>query len=152
VYLPLTLRRAAGDGNYGQNIGAGFTPGQIAFMITNAMYNGEMTKFPGPYGQDNIDTSTFGGWGHFSQIVWADTLQVGCATQFCPGGLANAGPNTPPYFTVCNYFPPGESDGVCRSHGADVLYRQLLGSVEQSPRSNRRRKRGGRQLGYHIMQ
>lgn len=102
------LHRAAGDGNYGQNIGAGFTPGQIAFMITNAMYNGEMTQYPGPYGSDNVDTSNFAAWGHFSQIVWADTTQVGCATQYCPNGLQNAGPNTPPYFTVCNYFPPGE--------------------------------------------
>jgi hypothetical protein len=77
-------------------------------MITNAMYNGEMPKYPGPYGSDNVDISTFSAWGHFSQIVWADTTQVGCATQYCPNGLANAGANTPPYFTVCNYFPAGE--------------------------------------------
>ncbi len=100
--------RSAGNGNYGQNIGAGFTPSQIAFMLTNAMYNSEITKFPGPYGSDNVDTSNFGGWGHFSQIVWADTTAVGCATQYCPNGLVNAGPNTPPYFTVCNYFPAGK--------------------------------------------
>jgi hypothetical protein len=100
------LCSAAGDGNYGQNIGAGFAPNQIAFMITNAMYNSEMPKFPGPYGSDNVDTSQFSAWGHFSQIVWADTQSVGCATQYCPGGVVNAGGSSP-YFTVCNYFPRG---------------------------------------------
>jgi hypothetical protein len=93
---------------YGQNIGAGFRPDQIAFMITNAMYNGEIPFYPTPYGNDNPDLSNFGRWGHFSQIVWANTAQVGCATQYCPNGLQNAGSGVPPYFTVCNFSPPGK--------------------------------------------
>lgn len=78
-------------------------------MITNAMYNGEIGFYPGPYGQDNIDTSNFSRWGHYSQLVWRDTTSVGCATTYCPQGLANAGRNIPPYFTVCNYYPSGMS-------------------------------------------
>lgn len=46
-------------------------------------------------------------WGHFSQIVWKDTKTVGCATVHCPNGLANTGSTVSPYFTVCNYGPPG---------------------------------------------
>lgn len=103
---------AADGGGYGQNIGAGFTPEQIGFMITNAMYNGEMPFYPTPYGNDNPSLSAFGSWGHFSQEVWADTRQVGCYTQYCPNGLINpqTGQNlgTPPYFSVCNFSPPGE--------------------------------------------
>jgi len=72
------------------------------------MYNAEISNFPQPYGVDNADTSNFESWGHFSQIVWAATTQVGCYTQYCPNGLANAD-GVPPYFTVCNYQPPGKS-------------------------------------------
>ena len=75
-------------------------------MIGNDMYNGEMPEYPGPYDQDNVDTSNFNSWGHFSQIVWKGTQQVGCATQNCPGGVQNAqGTND---FTVCNYQPAGK--------------------------------------------
>ncbi|EXJ56157.1 hypothetical protein A1O7_09088 [Cladophialophora yegresii CBS 114405] len=71
------------------------------------MYNTEMPNYPLPYGEDNADLSNFNDWGHFSQIVWKDTREVGCATQYCPVGLANTGSGTSPYFTVCNYSPAG---------------------------------------------
>ncbi|OAG44444.1 hypothetical protein AYO21_01440 [Fonsecaea monophora] len=96
---------AAGGGGYGQNIGAGYTPAQVPAMIGNDMYNGEMPYYPLPYGVDNADTTNFAKWGHFSQIVWKGTQQVGCATQFCPNGVTNA--EFTQYFTVCNYVPPG---------------------------------------------
>jgi len=104
---------AQGDGNYGQNIGAGFTAEQIPVMITNSMYNMEINNYPGPYGSDNIPFTldSFRGWGHYSQIVWRDTTSVGCYTQRCDGGLANTGGNIPPLFTVCNYWPPGNVQG-----------------------------------------
>jgi hypothetical protein len=88
-------------------------------MITNDMYNGEMPKFTGPYDTDTIDTSNFGAWGHFTQIVWKSTQQVGCATQYCPNGLQNAGGITP-YFTVCNYYPPGNIRGAYSNVGAPL--------------------------------
>ncbi|OCT45420.1 hypothetical protein CLCR_05827 [Cladophialophora carrionii] len=97
----------AGGGGYGQNIGAGYTPNRVPAMIGNSMYNMEMPNYPLPYGQDNVDVSNFNNWGHFSQIVWKDTREVGCATQYCPNGLANTGSGTSPYFTVCNYSPAG---------------------------------------------
>ena len=83
-------------------------------MITNAMYDSEINNYPGPYGSDNLNggfsDASFAGWGHYSQLVWKSTTMVGCATQYCPNGLANTSPGTPPYFTVCNYYPPGKFD------------------------------------------
>lgn len=74
-------------------------------MITNLMYNDEMGYFEGLYGNPNPDMSNFEKWGHFSQIVWKGTTQVGCATTVC-GTLQNIGAGPIP-FTVCNYGPAG---------------------------------------------
>ena len=97
---------ATGGGGYGQNIGAGSPPSDIPAMISNLMYNDEIIYYPGYGGEP--DMSNFEKWGHFSQIVWKSTTTVGCATQYCPGGLANTGSDVSPYFTVCNYGPAGK--------------------------------------------
>ncbi|KIW87842.1 uncharacterized protein Z519_11426 [Cladophialophora bantiana CBS 173.52] len=109
---------AAGGGGYGQNIGAGYTTTQVPAMIGNDMYNKEMPNYPLPYEVDNVDTSKFDSWGHFSQIVWKRTQQVGCATQFCPDGVVNA--DFTQYFTVCNYYPPGNIQGAYSNVGAPL--------------------------------
>jgi hypothetical protein len=95
---------------YGQNIGAGAPPEDIPAMITNGMYNDEAPAYEGLYGQDDPDMSNFHKWGHFSQIVWRNTKEVGCATVQC-GTLQNTGGNVRPFFTVCNYSPPGNFGG-----------------------------------------
>lgn len=105
-----------GGGGYGQNIGAGAPDSDLPKMITNDMYNGEVNWYPG-YGSEP-DMSNFEHWGHFSQIVWADTTSIGCYTAYCPNGLANTGANVSPYFTVCNYHPPGNFGG---QYGKNVL-------------------------------
>lgn len=107
---------SAGGGGYGQNIGAGAPPEDAPKMITNQMYNGEIEAYPGYGGEP--DMGNFEVWGHFSQIVWASTTSVGCATQHCPNGLANTGSGVSPYFTVCNYSPPGNFGG---QYGKNVL-------------------------------
>ena len=116
--------RVPGDGDYGQNIGAGITAGNISALLTNLLYNGEIENYPLPYGQK--DPAGLESWGHYSQMVWSDTTSVGCytydcsppgqpATQDCdPSGqsyLANTNCGsygTPAVFTVCNYYPEGE--------------------------------------------
>ncbi|OQU99940.1 hypothetical protein CLAIMM_05508 [Cladophialophora immunda] len=113
-----TTRNTAGGGSYGQNIGAGYTPAQVPAMIGNDMYNKEMPHYPLPYGVDNPDTSNFDSWGHFSQIVWKETQQVGSATQFCPNGVVGA--EFTQYFTVCNYYPPGNVQGAYSNVGAPL--------------------------------
>src|SRR5690606_26696134 len=39
--------------------------------------------------------------GHFTQVVWADTYQIGCGTSEC-GGMT---------LWVCNYYPAGNVQG-----------------------------------------
>lgn len=98
-------------GGYGQNIAAGVEPANISAIITDLFYNGEEPYFASEYGKDNPDMTNFEKWGHFSQIVWKGTTHVACATQHCPGGLANVGSGVSPYFTVCNYKSPGNYAG-----------------------------------------
>lgn len=107
----------AGGGNYGQNIAAGAPADNVTSVISDLFYNGEINNYNGLYGQatpDNInDDSAFDGYGHYTQIVWKGTNSVGCATVDCTGqgngpqGLGNVGSDVPPFFTVCNYSPPG---------------------------------------------
>ena len=98
------LRSNIDGGGYGQNIGYGISAENIAKMITDLMYNDEMENFSGFYGMAN--PPNFETWGHFSQMVWKGTTQVGCATVDC-AALADV-PGTPSApFTVCNYGPPG---------------------------------------------
>lgn len=81
-------------------------------LISEGFYNGEVNQYT--YYGGEPDTSTLNGWGHFSQIVWKDQDSVGCYTTDCtnqPGGLGNVASNSgiQPFFTVCNYNPPGKS-------------------------------------------
>lgn len=44
--------------------------------------------------------------GHYTQMVWETTTQVGCAVQFCANGISGFNPN-PSTNIVCQYSPPG---------------------------------------------
>jgi len=64
-----------------------------------------------------------------SQIVWKDTTAVGCATYYCGGGLTNFAGTSNPYFTVCNYSPPGNYAGEYGSNiGASLGKTAVAGS------------------------
>lgn len=97
-------------GKYGQNIAAGAQAGGISHVISDQFYNAEINDFGNQYGDEH--PSGFEQWGHFSQLVWKNTREVGCATVHCPGGVGNTGKHVPPYFTVCNYKPPGNIAGA----------------------------------------
>ncbi|KAK0717360.1 CAP domain-containing protein [Lasiosphaeria miniovina] len=106
-----------GGGGYGQNlamvarsnspeeIGPNNAVGQAA---SNFWYNGEFNSFV-EYGSPSPNQDTFKDWGHFSQVVWKGTQQVGCASQFCPAGTIVKTMGS--WFTVCNYFPQGNVGG-----------------------------------------
>merc|ERR1712115_89663 len=106
-----TVESTTGNGVYGQNIAAGLTADEVTDVITNLWYNNEVNAYAPYYGQANPG-GNFADYGHFTQVVWQGTTVVGCATQDCSAnGLANVGPNVPPYFTVCNYYEAGNYGG-----------------------------------------
>ena len=77
----------------------------VAQAASDGWYNGELKLFPaGDFGKDTPDMSNFSKWGHFSQLVWKGTKQVGCATHFCAAGTLSS---LDSWYTVCNYFPAG---------------------------------------------
>jgi uncharacterized protein YkwD len=102
-----------GGGGYGQNLamygssdtveseGGGKS---LADAITGMWYNGEAWQFPG-YGSATPDMSAFDKWGHFSQVIWAGTKEVGCHVQYCEKGTMFA--SMAAWYTVCNYAPAG---------------------------------------------
>ena len=49
--------------------------------------------------------------GHYTQIVWANTLRAGCAHQLCTSNspFGNSAPQWD--FWVCDYEPPGNFIG-----------------------------------------
>ncbi|SNX83930.1 related to Fruiting body protein SC7 precursor [Melanopsichium pennsylvanicum] len=50
--------------------------------------------------------------GHWSQIVWKDTLFVGCAVSQRKGFMQDYSPNDrASMYVVCEYYPPGNVDG-----------------------------------------
>lgn len=96
-------------GGYGQNIAAGVKADNVSAVISELFYNGEVALYGDQYGQKDINMDAFHEWGHFSQIVWSNTTEVGCATVDCSAkGLGNTGGNVSPYFTVCNYKKAGK--------------------------------------------
>jgi hypothetical protein len=112
------VTRTPGGGGYGQNLAAFASSGdvkalgenlEVASAITDMWFNGEVNSYPvSAFGQPNPDFTNFETWGHFSQLVWVSSKQVGCKTQFCPAGTMY--PTMGAWFTVCNYFPAGEFD------------------------------------------
>jgi hypothetical protein len=105
------------QGPYGQNIAAGVEAANVSAVITELFYNGEVSFYDGLYSDDpNADdppTTNFHEWGHFSQMVWVNTTEVGCATVDCSSqGLANTGGNVAAHFTVCNYKAQGTLNSI----------------------------------------
>ncbi|KAH7024675.1 CAP domain-containing protein [Microdochium trichocladiopsis] len=97
------------EGAYGQNLGwvgwsGGSAPNAITTfgdMVTTGWY-GEISKFT-QWGVATPNMDNFGDWGHFTQVVWKSTYEVGCAYTTCDGGKA--------YFFECNYRTPGNYIG-----------------------------------------
>ncbi|KAK9690529.1 hypothetical protein RND81_09G134900 [Saponaria officinalis] len=62
----------------------------------------------GPYGEnlamgsDDSLTGTYAQCGHYSQVVWGNSIRVGCARVQCYNGG---------YFVTCNYDPLGNYVG-----------------------------------------
>jgi hypothetical protein len=84
-----------------------------SYVIADATvmwYNNEINLFPSSdYGLANPDMSNFEGWGHYSQMIWKSTEQIGCAAVLCPYDTLMS--KMYGWYSVCNYYPAGKSDG-----------------------------------------
>ncbi len=80
--------------DHGENLAAG-TSGALDADAVVAMWAREEEKYD--YKRPAFSLKT----GHFTQVVWKDTLAIGCGVATC------AGKDT----WVCNYDPPGNVEG-----------------------------------------
>jgi len=81
-------------GRYGENLAAGSPGAMTNYGVVEYWYR-EIDKYDFAHGGFSMDT------GHFTQVVWRGTTQIGCGTTTC-GGFQ---------LWVCNYDPPGNMQG-----------------------------------------
>jgi len=60
--------------------------------------------------------------GHFTQLVWSNTTSVGCGRTSCQGK-----DNTPGWYVVCEYYPPGNVEGDNNQFFVDNVPKQVKG-------------------------
>jgi hypothetical protein len=89
----------SGNETVGENL-AGGTAGALDPEGTVAMWYDEVKLYK--FGSGGFSMQT----GHFTQLVWTDTRQVGCGHVTCNGME----------LYVCNYDPPGNWEGQYREH------------------------------------
>jgi uncharacterized protein YkwD len=87
------------NGRYGENLAAGSTRSLDAQAVT-AMWYDEIKLYNFASGAFSMET------GHFTQVVWKGTTQLGCATTSCRGMD----------IWVCEYDPPGNVQGQFRQN------------------------------------
>jgi uncharacterized protein YkwD len=86
-------------GTYGENLAAG-SVGLLTPESVVAMWYDEIAKYKFPNGGFSMAT------GHFTQVVWRGTTQVGCGVSHC---------NNMDIW-VCEYDPPGNWEGQYREN------------------------------------
>jgi len=84
---------------YGENL-AGGTSGALDPEGATTMWYDEIKKYNFAKGGFSMET------GHFTQVVWTTTKQVGCGQVTCKGMD----------IYVCNYDPPGNWQGQYKQH------------------------------------
>ncbi len=87
------------NNSYGENLAAG-SSGLLDPEATVKMWYGEISKYRFPDGGFSMET------GHFTQVVWKGTAQVGCGMSSCNGMD----------IWVCEYDPPGNVEGEYRTN------------------------------------
>lgn len=123
AYFLLLNSRSIGPGGYGQNIAAdgsaNASPSEnqadvVTNTIDNDWYENEVNNFTPYYGEATVPFND--DYLHFTQVVWKASVNVGCASSYCPAGTVLQGSNLPAWYTVCNYSPAGKSKlFLCRN-------------------------------------
>ncbi|KEF57407.1 uncharacterized protein A1O9_05324 [Exophiala aquamarina CBS 119918] len=146
---PVLVHDNAGTG-WGQNQYAWYSSDPSDPRLTNqaaidSWYNGEFRNYDA-YGEASLLTDgefspppaiPGGVYGHLTQVIWKDTATVGCGTS---GRLTDDGIQG--YFTVCNFYPPGNwvtsptswVDNVLAPLGNDVV-ENVCGAIHFVPPS-----------------
>lgn len=91
--------------NLGENIAAA-TPNSLPTMGVVQNWASESAYYD--YGTNSCAPGQT--CGHYTQIVWRNTTQVGCATKLCDKNSPFSG-FTQWQFWVCDYSPPGNFVG-----------------------------------------
>jgi pathogenesis-related protein 1 len=97
----------AGRGSRGENIAATAPPNvrDLAFIV------GKWAEEVQDYDYASNTCARGKECGHYTQIVWRDTLRVGCARRTCQAN-SPFGPSAPSWdFWVCDYEPAGNFVG-----------------------------------------
>jgi len=103
---------------YGHNPNRGFLGENIYWQTGSpATAQSAMSFWAGEANFYNWATNTCAAGvdcGHYTQIVWDTTTQVGCAIQACPAGFGTPPPGVTSAwsYVVCNYSPPGNIVGL----------------------------------------
>ncbi|KAL2269304.1 hypothetical protein VTJ83DRAFT_1488 [Remersonia thermophila] len=103
-------------GGYGQNLAMWASSslenmlnvgelGSVARAISNGWYNNEAYLYANEYGKPTPNWDRFADFGHFTQLIWKNTQEVGCFTYLCPAGTMLDTMSS--WYTVCNYSPSG---------------------------------------------
>jgi hypothetical protein len=87
------------NGSFGENLAAG-TSGTLDPETVVKMWYDEVAHYRFPNGGFSMKT------GHFTQVVWRGTSQVGCGHSQCNGMD----------IWVCEYDPPGNWEGQYREN------------------------------------
>jgi len=87
------------NGDYGENLAAGST-GLLDPEAVVKMWYDEIAQYKFPNGGFSMQT------GHFTQVVWRGTTQVGCGRSQCKGLD----------IWVCEYDPAGNWEGQYREN------------------------------------
>jgi hypothetical protein len=99
----------------GENIYFSGPAGQSPGTPTGAVAAWDAESVEYTYGVLVAGDPNFGKFGHYTQLVWADTTQVACGVQTC-GNVTTTVPGLPPdlgpgVIVVCQYSPAGNFIG-----------------------------------------
>ncbi|GAX74354.1 hypothetical protein CEUSTIGMA_g1803.t1 [Chlamydomonas eustigma] len=116
---------------YGENLALG---SDNPASLVNLWYTAEFCNY-------NYSNPGFTA-GHFTQVVWLSTSQVGCAMvgpADCPNGISNGAKTyTNAYMLVCEYYLPGNEAGLYSYNVMEPLVDQISCSSSTSSGGRRR--------------
>jgi len=104
----------SGLGGVGENLFVG-TTNSTSWTLENAIndwaFEARFVSYPNGASAVGCNDGSSGSScrskiGHYTQMVWNTTTQVGCHIQSCPSGVANFS-SSPSQLIVCHYSPQG---------------------------------------------